>query len=133
MGIEELKSKMHEYLQGRKNEMQARAKKLREAGKEREAELEMGRLAVYDIFETMLEASALKAKMNPKYASGDKTRAFKQEYLMTFITQPAQWRLKYAQAKERGMAQEAELGGLRLSTVQEIKDEFLRISKGEQA
>lgn len=133
MSVDELKAKMHEYLQSGKTGMQARAKQLKAAGQEKEAKLEMGRLAVYDIFGTMLEASALKVKMNPQYASCDKSKAFIQEYLMAFITQPAEWRLKYIQAKESGREEEIALGELRLATVQEIKEEFLRISKGEGA
>ena len=121
MSIEELKSKMHEYLSNQKTAMQNTAKKLREVGEEEEAELEMGRLAVYDIFGTMLEASALKAKMNPKYASSDKVKAFTQEYLMTVITQPAEWRVKYAKSMEEGEHQEIELDELLLLTVREIK------------
>lgn len=132
MSIEELKEKMHEYFRGRKNEMQVRARKLKEKGQEKEAELEMGRLAVYDIFGTMLEASELKVRMNPKYASGDKVKAFQQEYLMAFITQPAEWRVRYAKAKENRDEPEIALGELRLSTVQEIKEEFLRISREEK-
>lgn len=131
MTIEDLKAKMQEYFRDRKNAMQARARELRAQGQDAAAELEMGRLAVYDVFGTMLAASALKAKMNPKYASGDRVQAFIQEYLMAFITQPAEWRLKYAQAKERGEEGAASLEWLRLETVREIKDEFLRISKGE--
>ena len=131
MTIEELKAKMQEYFVSRKNRMQARARELKALGQEEEAELELGKLAVYDVFGTMLEASALKAKMNPKYASGDKVQAFIQEYLMAFITQPAEWRLKYVQAKECGEERAASLEWLRLETVKEIKDEFLRISKGE--
>lgn len=129
MSIEELKAKMQAYFREKKNEMQVRARELKDAGREREAELEMGKLDVYDVFGTMMEASALKATMNPKYASGDKVKAFTQEYLMTFITKPAEWRMNYSQAKERGAQEEMEREELRLATVQEIRDYFLKISK----
>lgn len=120
---------MHAYFREKKNEMQARARELKDAGRDREAELEMGKLDVYDVFGTMLEASALKASKNPKYASKDRDEAFTQEYLMTFITQPGRWRMNYSEAKERGAREEMELEELRLSTAQEIRDYFLKISK----
>lgn len=132
MNIEELKAKMHAYFREKKNEMQVRAREYKDAGREQEAELEMGRLDVYDIFGTMMEASALKVTMNPKYASEDKVKAFTREYLMTFITQPAEWRMNYSKAKERGEQEEMKREELRLATVQEIRDYFVKISKEAQ-
>ncbi len=129
MDIQQLKADMQRYFREQKNLMQQRAKEYSESGRQSEAELEMNRLDVYDTFGTMLEACALKAAMNPKFAGQDRTKVFCQEYLMTFITKPAEWRKSYACAKEHGDEAEARLEELRLVTVQEIRDEFLRISK----
>lgn len=129
MDIEQLKADMQRYFREQKNLMQQRAKEYSANGQQREAEMEMNRLDVYDTFGTMLEACALKATLNPKFAGQDRTKVFCQEYLMTFITKPAEWRKSYTIAKERGEAQKIRLEELRLSTVQEIRNEFLRISR----
>ncbi|MDE7299570.1 MAG: hypothetical protein K2N94_12200 [Lachnospiraceae bacterium] len=129
MDIEQLKADMQRYFREQKNLMQQRAKEYSANGQQREAEMEMNRLDVYDTFGTMLEACALKATLNPKFAGQDRTKVFCQEYLMTFISKPAEWRKSYTIAKERGEAQEIRLEELRLSTVQEIRNEFLRISR----
>lgn len=129
MNIDQLKKQMNQYFVERKNHMQKNAKQLQKSGQMEQAQLEMEKLDVYDIFGTMMEASALKATMNPKYAGQDRTKVFCQQYLMAFISKPAEWRLKYASAKEKGDEKEMALQELRLSTVQEIRDEFVRITK----
>lgn len=129
MSIEQLKNQMNQYFMERKNQMQKKARQLQETGQEELAQLEMEKLDIYDIFGTMMEASALKATMNPKYAGKDRVKAFCQEYLMVFISKPAEWRVKYAAAKEQGDEKEMALQEVRLTTVQEIKDEFVKISK----
>lgn len=129
MSMEELKQQMRLYFQEKKTQMQRTARELQEMELETEAAYEMEKRRVYDVFETMMDACALKISMNPKYADKDKTVAFQQEYLLAFITKPKEWRINYALAMEHNDRNEILLGEVRLATVQEIRDQFVQITK----
>ena len=127
MDIDELKNIMQQYFSEQKNKMQKQAKEYAAAGKQWESELEMKKLGVYDMFGTMIEACALKAKMNPKYNGKDRTKAFAGEYLATLVTISAEWKEGYVSAKKSQNRQEMELEKLRLDTMQEILEQFRKI------
>lgn len=129
MNVEELKSQMHEFFMEKKNQTREKAKSLQADGEEALACLELEKIGVYDAFGTIMEASALEAETNPKYADMDKGKAFSQEYLMAFICKPSEWRMRYAAATGMEDWEQMTIGEIRLATVQEIKDEFLRLTK----
>ncbi|BCN30233.1 hypothetical protein [Anaeromicropila herbilytica] len=124
--MEELKQNFLKKLKERIQNCTINSKKLREDECYDEAKLEIIKINIYEIFQTLFSATQKKVlQMKAGNPNLDERECFTKEYLLTFDKIPKNWADNYQKAKEREMVEVYYVEEVKLATAKEIKELFL--------
>ena len=117
--MEEQQRKFEVYLEEQIAACKQRSKALAEDHRVDEGNFEKIRANVYEIFKTLLSAA--------EKVCGEDDPAKRAFFLEKSDQIPAGWAASYEKAKQNGDAEKMHIEGIKLNTIQEIKDKYTQI------
>ena len=122
--IDQKVSKLNTYFDRQISLCQQRNKALLADDRMDEADFEKIRANVYDIFRTILSVAAQSAKNEPE--------KIRQIFALKTEQIPSNWSMAYEKAKQHDDAVKMKIEQIKLDTIREIKETFIRIWEGEE-